>query len=171
MPRCKNYDGFYYTGKEPSPRGLGYHAQGEALGTQMMGSDGNPWQVQNFKNGKRWYKITNNTMIQNPTTWMTLNHVYSAKIPQFHQTISRLREFLQDLEFGFLQNPQSPYSQKSWSFFTMEVCSIQTHMVDFVIEFKTVKNQMDIPYNPQTFEDFIRNIIISWQNHLLNTKT
>ena len=55
MPRCKNSSG-YYTGREPSPKGLGYCAHSEGVGTRRMGNDGNVWIVQQDKNGRLSWK-------------------------------------------------------------------------------------------------------------------
>ena len=52
MPTCKNNPKKNYTGKEPSPKGLGYCASGEKEGTEMKGNDGDTWVV---KRG-RWVK-------------------------------------------------------------------------------------------------------------------
>ncbi len=56
MP-CKNDPEYQYSGKEQSPLGLGYTAEGEAVGTVMDGRDKNKWIV-GVKNGvKVWSKI------------------------------------------------------------------------------------------------------------------
>jgi len=43
MPYCINYPKRTYTGKEPSPKGLGFCASGEKEGTEMKGKDKNMW--------------------------------------------------------------------------------------------------------------------------------
>jgi hypothetical protein len=49
----------HYTGKEPSPKGLGYCAHLRAAGTRMRGLDGNMWIIKVDKNGRRsWKKST-----------------------------------------------------------------------------------------------------------------
>jgi hypothetical protein len=52
MLYCKNNLKKTYTGKEPSPKGLGYCASGEKEGTEMKGLDGNMW----VKKDGRWKK-------------------------------------------------------------------------------------------------------------------
>ncbi len=52
MPRCKKSSNRYYTGKEPSPKGLGYCASNEEEGKVRKGRDNNMWIK---KNGK-WVK-------------------------------------------------------------------------------------------------------------------
>jgi hypothetical protein len=52
MPNCKNNSKKTYTGKEPSPKGLGYCASGEKEGTEMKGKDGNMW----IKKNTKWIK-------------------------------------------------------------------------------------------------------------------
>lgn len=47
----------YYTGKEPSPKGLGYCARCTPLNIVMRGKDGNLWENKKFSKGKRWVKV------------------------------------------------------------------------------------------------------------------
>ena len=46
-----------YTGKEPSPKGLGYCAHCTPPNVTMKGLDGNLWENQKYSRGKRWVKI------------------------------------------------------------------------------------------------------------------
>ena len=46
-----------YTGKEPSPKGLGYCAHCTPPNVTMKGLDGNLWENQKYSRGKRWAKI------------------------------------------------------------------------------------------------------------------
>jgi hypothetical protein len=59
---CKNRRGnslANYTGTEPSPKGRGYCARFEQIGTKMKGKDGNIWVVQTKSNGVRaWFKTS-----------------------------------------------------------------------------------------------------------------
>ncbi len=52
MPICKNNPKRHYTGKEPSPKGLGYCASSEKEGTIKKGRDGNMW----IKHKGKWIK-------------------------------------------------------------------------------------------------------------------
>ncbi len=52
MPVCKKNPKRHYTGKEPSPKGLGYCASSEEEGTIMKGRDGNMW----IKSKGKWIK-------------------------------------------------------------------------------------------------------------------
>jgi hypothetical protein len=61
MPICKNNPERSYTGKEPSPKGLGYCASGEKEGTIMEGKDGNVW----CKSGSKWIKKGNKENSEN----------------------------------------------------------------------------------------------------------
>jgi len=62
MPPCKNDSTRSYDGTEPSPKGLGYCAHSEKLGTIKKGKDGKQWIVSETKNGtKRWTKYNKNT--------------------------------------------------------------------------------------------------------------
>jgi hypothetical protein len=47
----------YYTGKEPSPKGLGYCARCTPLNVTMKGTDGNLWENKKYSNGKRWVRV------------------------------------------------------------------------------------------------------------------
>lgn len=57
MPTCLNDPKKKYKGDEPSPKGVGYAAHAEHLGTIRMGRDGNKWIVTENNNGvRRWVK-------------------------------------------------------------------------------------------------------------------
>ena len=62
MPKCLNDPSKNYKGNEPSPKGLGYCAHAEKVGSKMKGKDGNFWIVKEDKNKvKRWYKDSKKT--------------------------------------------------------------------------------------------------------------
>jgi hypothetical protein len=55
--RCKNDKKASYTGKEKSPKGLGYCAHAEEVGTIKKGKDGNKWVIKRASNNTlRWVK-------------------------------------------------------------------------------------------------------------------
>lgn len=55
MPKCKNDSARSYKGTEPSPKGLGYCAHAEKLGTKMKGRDGKMWVIVKTKaNVRKW---------------------------------------------------------------------------------------------------------------------
>ena len=56
MPKCINDSTKSYTGKEPSPKGLGRCASAEEVGTVMVGKDGANWIVSQTKTCKKWVK-------------------------------------------------------------------------------------------------------------------
>lgn len=61
MPSCKNGAGSY-TGKEPSPKGRGYCARHEKIGTKKRGRDKKMWVVKSVKlasgkRSRRWFKV------------------------------------------------------------------------------------------------------------------
>lgn len=60
--RCKNIPrngkAAYYTGEEPSPKGNGYCARYEKVGTRKRGTDGRTWQVKTVNGVKRWAPST-----------------------------------------------------------------------------------------------------------------
>lgn len=47
----------FYTGKEPSPKGLGFCAHCSPENITMKGFDGNLWKNQKYAKGKRWVKV------------------------------------------------------------------------------------------------------------------
>ena len=47
----------YFTGEEPSPKGLGYWAQCTPINVTMKVKDGNLWTIKKLSNGKRWIKF------------------------------------------------------------------------------------------------------------------
>jgi hypothetical protein len=54
---CKNHKKKTYTGKENTPLGRGYHAEGEKIDKKMKGKNGHMYKVIKTKSGKRWLKI------------------------------------------------------------------------------------------------------------------
>jgi len=54
---CKNDPLTKYKGTEPSPKGLGYCAHAQALGSKKTGLDGKQYQVRADKNGKKSWKL------------------------------------------------------------------------------------------------------------------
>lgn len=59
MPQCKNDFKRYFTGKEPSPKGLGYCAHTEKVGKRRKGKNNKMWVVKSYKTKtgkslKRW---------------------------------------------------------------------------------------------------------------------
>lgn len=58
MPVCKNDKNANYKGDEPSPKGLGYCAHSEKVGTIMKGLDKSQWIItKTTTNIKRWTKL------------------------------------------------------------------------------------------------------------------
>lgn len=63
MPGCKNSSKRYFTGKEPSPKGLGFCAHAEKVNKRRKGKDGKFWVVKTARrNGatkriKRWVRV------------------------------------------------------------------------------------------------------------------
>ena len=57
MPVCKNDPTKKYKGTEPSPKGLGYCAHAQALGSKKTGLDGKKYQVREDKNGRLSWKL------------------------------------------------------------------------------------------------------------------
>lgn len=47
-----------YTGNEPSPKGFGFCARNEQVGTKKIGTDGNVWIVKKRESGRYWAKTS-----------------------------------------------------------------------------------------------------------------
>jgi hypothetical protein len=56
MPKCINDTTKSYTGKEPSPKGIGYSASCEKVGKKMKGKDNNIWIVSQTKTCLKWIR-------------------------------------------------------------------------------------------------------------------
>ena len=54
---CDKSKKAYYTGEEPSPKGLGYCARCTPLNVMMKGKDGNLWENKKYSKGKRWVRV------------------------------------------------------------------------------------------------------------------
>lgn len=54
---CKNDNSFLFSGKELSPLGLGFCAEAESLGKEMIGRDGKKWVIRFSKGSKAWTKV------------------------------------------------------------------------------------------------------------------
>lgn len=65
MPYCINNYKKTYKGNEPSPKGFGYCAHSEEIGTIKNGLDGNKWIISATSKGvKRWTKYKTNSNIK-----------------------------------------------------------------------------------------------------------
>ena len=65
MPKCKNDPKSFYTGKEPSPRGKGFCAKKERIGSKKRGKDGNVWVVKKRVDGvKLWTRFSSKKVIK-----------------------------------------------------------------------------------------------------------
>ena len=79
MPPCKNNPKRSYKGTEPSPKGLGYCASGEKVGTIKKRKHKKKWIIKEIKNKvKRW--VTLNKKISDNLAHFSLqtSHDYSA---------------------------------------------------------------------------------------------
>lgn len=80
---CKNDSRFTFTGKESSPRGLGFCAEAEVVGTRMEGRDKTHWMVI-IKNGVHvWTRVPTELVPEEPIikgmSEMSLNPEPSSK--------------------------------------------------------------------------------------------
>lgn len=60
---CKNHMSYNYTGKESSPQGLGYCAEGEEMGVVMVGRDKHNWMVGLKQGLKTWTRIPDTKVV------------------------------------------------------------------------------------------------------------
>lgn len=127
MPKCQNGD-FYYTGKEPSPRGLGFHASPHQVNDERIGKNGKVWHVVKFGSGiKRWQEG------QAPTS----KYVSVGQLLKMKQ--------IPNLGIGIAID-QEVYREESWCCYHYK--KINDHHV------KVIKNDLGIPLQPVLVEDF-----------------
>lgn len=93
MPSCKNGKGSY-KGTEPSPKGRGYCARHEKVGTKKRGKDKKMWQVRSIKlasgkRSKRWFKVLPKAKPTKPIK--PIKRKVSTKKKKTHQEASRRR--------------------------------------------------------------------------------
>jgi len=84
MPYCINNPKRTYTGKEPSPKGLGYCASGEKEGTEMKGKDGNMWVKSKGKWVKRFISIRS-TLTKKADCENIVKYVKTKKMKSGHK--------------------------------------------------------------------------------------
>lgn len=78
MPSCLKNSKSSYNGTEPSPKGLGYCAHCEKIGTKRIGLDGNYWIIEkNKKNIKRWI-LYKKVIKKNNIFYKKIKHKYSG---------------------------------------------------------------------------------------------
>ena len=71
MPKCKNDKTTLYTGKEKSPKGLGYSAKKVPIGTKKQGKDKKMWIVKKRTNGvKLWSRFSSKKVTKKKTNSM-----------------------------------------------------------------------------------------------------
>ena len=68
MPKCLNDATKTYKGDEKTPKGLGYSASGEKVGTVMKGQDGNDYIVRETKTCLKWEFVVNDNESIPPRT-------------------------------------------------------------------------------------------------------
>lgn len=115
MPKCKNDETRFFKGTEPSPKGKGYCAHAEKIGTKKKGTDGNKWIVKKTKNGiKRWYKInnkkggSNNGIVRNMNGKIFIPRTASGNLDL--KELRRLKNMgIESLELQNINSPNSWY--------------------------------------------------------------
>lgn len=65
MPPCKNDPKSHYKGSEPSPKGYGFAAHAESIGTRKKGTDGTMYEVKERSNGAHyWGKVRQRSAVR-----------------------------------------------------------------------------------------------------------
>jgi hypothetical protein len=91
MPKCINDLQSYYTGNEHSPKGLGFCAHTEKIGTIKKGKDGNIWIVKKNKSGShRWIKKNNDKVILEKSNKKFDNKFDCSKFVHYVKTEKKL---------------------------------------------------------------------------------
>lgn len=98
MPQCINCD-MYYTGKEPSPRGLGYHASAEQIGQERIGQNNRLWHVTTFgvRRIQRWRQGSSSTS----------QYIHDRQV-------FAVPECPREVELGLCKNVDRVYDAQSW---------------------------------------------------------
>ncbi len=79
--KCLNDPTKYYKGDEPSPKGRGYAASSEKLGSRKKGNDGKMWQIKKDKRGvKRWVRVISEKKNRNPRIDLDLSKAGQCNI-------------------------------------------------------------------------------------------
>ena len=90
MPYCINDPKKKYKGDEPSPKGLGYCAHTEELGTIKTGLDGNKWIISSTTKGiKRWIK---SKKLNNPNKKENIPNNIPNKLIKIYSPSESLKE-------------------------------------------------------------------------------
>jgi hypothetical protein len=85
MPFCINDPKKKYKGNEPSPKGLGYCAHSEEVGSIRKGRDNNNWKIEKTYQGiKRWVKQTKK---DNKSICSNLAFFYNPKVRKNIRTV------------------------------------------------------------------------------------
>ncbi len=94
MPKCLNDATKTYTGKEDNPKGLGYSASGEKVGTVMKGKDGKDYKVHETKTCLKW------VLVEPEKTPKTKSNEPKEKIPSIMDKEPEMKfEYGDDPEF------------------------------------------------------------------------
>ena len=95
MPTCKNGKSSY-TGNEPSPKGNGFCARHEKIGTKKRGRDKKMWVVRSVKlasnkKSKRWFRVVKAKPIKKTKTSKSSKSSKSKKIKKSTKPMKRKR--------------------------------------------------------------------------------
>lgn len=95
MPTCKNGKGSY-TGNEPSPKGNGFCARHEKIGTKKRGRDKKMWVVRSVKlatnkRSKRWFRVVKAKPIKKTKTPKSSKSSKSRQVKKSTKPMKRKR--------------------------------------------------------------------------------
>jgi len=90
--QCVNVTTETYTGKEQSPKGVGFSAVGYEIGFEKEGVDKQLWVVQ-IKNGKKvWFRKSGMPKVTHEEPLITSTEIISTSIPNVITSITTINE-------------------------------------------------------------------------------
>ena len=119
MPKCKNDPKTSYTGKEPSPKGLGYCAKKERIGSKKRGKDKKMWIVKKRADGvKLWTRFSSKKKITKKRKYMMKGGGVEINVNKYNNSET------------FFINVTQPMEKRG----TFEASSAKTKFIKGVIE-------------------------------------
>ena len=95
MPKCLNDPTKTYKGTENSPKGRGFCAYSERVGTVMKGKDNKMWKVQLIKNKtKRWIRVKSITIKKKKETKRNIKMQLKHELKETTDKYNKLNEEL-----------------------------------------------------------------------------
>jgi len=167
MPKqAKNGEGTY-TGKEPSPKGLGFNARNEGIGKTKRGKDGNMWKVQADKNGVGHWKLRSGRVKsnnKNNSTTTTTRTTRSNRRGNTTTTTTTTDQFqpIDDYSNYFNQQQSNLSYEVNADESISSVCSMDVEETEGLLEVKEEQHgsngfieSVDFEMNEDNFKEFL----------------